>query len=142
MGAKLGDVIGSLLRVVPGSNDGIFFCYKDEIACLGEVTTDNVRMEESDDFMAADVQSFTVETDIPQQHASDSPPLFFRITLNQKLVSLNKILALKKSATIAVQVLVFPDLEKKLSHSHESVVSKLQRALNSFAAEQVLDKLR
>jgi hypothetical protein len=37
----------------------------------------------------------------------DNPPLFFRFTLNHKLIGFNELLALKKSGTIAAQVSVF-----------------------------------
>jgi len=149
-GTKLGAVIGTLLQVVPGSNDEIFFYHGAEIACLDELTTNNTPDDVHDDFIADDVESFSVEQTVEEGETcfphrpppdSDNPPLFFRFTLDQKLVSFNEILTLKKSAMLAAQVSVFIQ-GKKLPPSHAAVVSKLQNALNSFASEQTLEKFR
>ena len=57
---------------------------------------------------------------------------------------MNEILALKKSAVLAAQVSVFPPLgnSKPLPTTHSIVSSKIQHHLDSFEAEQVLEKLR
>ncbi|KAL7542994.1 hypothetical protein ACHAXR_012278 [Thalassiosira sp. AJA248-18] len=166
-GSKLGSVIGTLLQIVPGSNDEIFFYYGAEIEDsdeeaikIGPNNIHDLSLNDShDDFMAADVRSFPIEEDasdgmqsfdevddsIPHRHPdSDNPPLFFRFTLgqDQEVASLNDILALKKSATLTARVSVFEETEKKLPPSHAIVVSKLQSALNSFASEQTLEKYR
>jgi len=122
-GIKLGEVIESLLTIVPGSNGHLFFYNGDEIDD-SEVDIDLII--ERDDGSAISIEE-------------EVPPLFFRFTLDEELVSMNEILALKKSAVLAAQVSANG---KSLPTTHSVVSSKIQHRLDSFEAEQVLEKLR
>ena len=126
-GIKLGEVIESLVTIVPGSNGHLFFYNGDEIDD-SEVDIDLI---ERDDGSASSIEE-------------EAPPLFFRFTLDEELVSMNEILALKKSAVLAAQVSVYQPLgnSKSLPTTHSIVSSKIQHHLDSFEAEQVLEKLR
>ena len=157
-GAKLAAVIGTLLQVVPGSHNYVFYYHGDDLDISDESSViDNAHNDQSDDeFMVGDAQAFSVEEDIPDDmqsikdegsilnhhQGSESPPLFFRLALDQDLVNLDGILAIKKSATLSAQVSVFESSGTKLPQSHAAVVSKLQSALNSFSSEQTLEKYR
>jgi len=122
-GIKLGEVIESLLTIVPGSNGHLFFYNGDEI---DDSEADIDLIIERDDGSASSIEE-------------EVPPLFFRFTLDEELVSMNEILALKKTVVLAAQV---SGNSKSLPTTHSVVSSKIQHQLDSFEAEQVLEKLR
>ena len=137
-GRKLAQVIESLLRIVPGSNGRLFFYHDDDVDCSDEsVAHSNV--SQNTGFMIGTAEEGGLEV----SHSVKNPPLFFRFSLDEQLVGMDEIMALKKSATLSAQVSVFQSSsELELPPSHTSIVAKVQKCLDSFAAEQVLEKLR
>ena len=138
-GRKLAQVIESLLRIVPGSNNRLFFYHGDDIDCSDESVAYSTVSPDA---------GFTVgsaeEDRFEKLGHKKNPPLFFRFTLDEQLVGMDEIMALKKSATLAAQVSVFqsPEEELELPPSHIAIVTKVQKSLDSFSAEQSLEKLR
>ncbi|KAL7554217.1 hypothetical protein ACHAWF_017632 [Thalassiosira exigua] len=133
-GTKLAQVIGTLLQVVPGDDNILFY--------HGAIVDS---LDESDDAESGHSefapQTFEGGEEENYCASGDNPPLFFRFMLDQQLVSLDDIRALKKSAMLAAEVSVF-EARGNLPPSHVAVVSKLQIALESFSSEQILEKYR
>lgn len=147
-GIRLWAVIGNLLRVVPGSNDQLFFFYGDDYGT--GVSPSSIAPQSGVDRSFYDSQDDVGETskliderEIKQQRPTfDNPPLFFRFILDGELATLSDILTLNKCANLAAQVSVFISSDGILPQSHVASVSKLHTVLNSFAAEQKLQKYR
>ena len=117
-GTKLGSVIERLLGVVPGSNASLFF-YKGRVS--GHNEGEGLAMSE--------------ESDV--SHA----PIFFKFMLDSQLASMEDILALQKTVTVTALVSNF-GVNDVLSPHHLEAVERLERSLNAFASERILDQLR
>lgn len=113
-GTKLGSVIERLLGVVPGSNASMFF-YKGHKVGEGLATSEG--------------------SDVSQA------PIFFKFMLDSRLASMEDILALQKTVTVTALVSNF-GVSDDLSPCHLEAVERLERSLNAFASERILDKLR
>ena len=166
-GKKLCAVIQSLMRIVPGSNEQLFYYCGNEIdESAFRVVPNNVvgpsLGNSGDDVMVVESQYarngelLEGEETNHQYPNIDDPPLFFRFTLDQEVVGFNELLTLKKSGTLAAQVSVFRrksisgtvDSEQGMITSHRElpnhvcIVSKLQIQLIRFSSEQTLEKYR
>lgn len=115
-GTRLWAVLGNLLKIVPGSNDQIFFYFGSD--------NDNSVNEAS------------------SRPNFDDPPLFFRFTLDGEPTTLRCILELGKSAILGAEVSIHSLTVNVLPRLHVAAISKLHIALNSFAAEQKLEQYR
>ena len=128
-GARLWAVIGNLLKIVPGSNDQIFFYFGGD--------NDNSVNE------ACAIQSNDEIEANSSRPNFDDPPLFFRFTLDGELTTLPSILELGKSAILGAEVSIHSStVVDVLPRLHVAAISKLHIALNSFAAEQKLEQYR
>ncbi len=149
-GISLWAAIGNQLRIVPGSNDQIFFYHGDVCDPLDELpfkhapqNSVNCNQDGSREAISADkLQSNDeIETGSPLPNFHD-PPLFFRLRLDGKLANLTSILELKKSAILVAEVSTNSSSAGVLPLTHVVAVSKLHNALISFAAEQKLEQFR
>ena len=143
-GVKLFNILGTLLRIVPGSDGTVFYYFGDEIDSVHPNNQGSPIVGESgDEFISA------VHNNQDQLHAHGGGddnsfghvPLFFRIMLDGELVGMTQILALKKSATLAVELSCFQKTDLMLQN-HTFVASKLHCHLNRFSSEQTLEKYR
>lgn len=161
-GIKLYELIGTLLSPLPGSDGQVFFfngnytseCefssesgdepmdngsltsnYEDDIHVRG---IDQNRLSRNSNDGESDVQSNGGRN---LEHSEDQTPLFFRLTLDGKVITQHHIRSLKRSATLEASVSIF-DNKKGIPPIHVTVISQLRRALNSFVVEQSLEKYR
>lgn len=134
-GVKLFDILGTLLRIVPGSDGTVFYYFGDEV--------DSVVGESRDEFISAvlDTQDQLHALGGGDNNSFGNVPLFFRILLDRELVGMTQILGLKKCATLAVEVSCFQRSDLMLQN-HTFVASKLNCHLNRFSSEQTLEKYR
>jgi hypothetical protein len=143
-GVKLFDVLGTLLRIVPGCEGTVFYYFGDEIDSVHPNNQGSPIVGESrDEFISAvhdnqDQLNALAEGD---DISFDNVPLFFRIMLDGELVGMTQILGLKKSASLAVEVSCFQKSDLMLQN-HAFVASKLLCHLDRFSSEQTLEKYR
>lgn len=140
IGTRLWTVIGSLLKIVPGSNEQIFFYHEgtcDRSHSVNRNHDDCCKDNVPNDFQSND------ESETTSLHPTfDDPPLFFRLTLDGELATPTSILELGKSVNLGAAVSTYSSSVGVLPLSHITAVSKLQILLNSFEAEQKLEQYR
>jgi hypothetical protein len=150
-GERLWTVISTLLRIVPGSNNLLFFYIggdnvgSDEYPFISSHPKEaNLSFDDSRDVNGESEFEANNETGSDNSLPNfDHPPLFFRFTIDGESAALNDILKLDKNATLSAEVSIHSDSDDDiLPPSHVSAVSKLHNAFISFSAEQKLEQYR
>ena len=162
--SKLSRVIYQILRPVPGDNHCLFYCGGGNHAQSLRFDGSDDESIDSDDVGSAEEESHERESrdndqlmDSSSHGESDtdversnlvSPPIFFRFKLDGKNVSVRDLYWVSKSATLTAEISIFkrtPDRKsdpQAMPWSHQAAALELNAHLQSYVAEQTIERLR